>query len=139
MVQTLMQEDNWPHGSLSYFQSNGRCRVPRKGVASCPSSHLTHVITKKEVANQLFQLHTTYMSIKLFFDYVDAFWVLKIYMWCIGAQNIPHANHDMNATIILKNLKEMLKNMKYRLEGRKLDWFNIHELVVNMFTHYYLV
>lgn len=99
MVQTLMQEDYWPHGSFPCFQSNGRCHVSRKGVASCPSSHPTHVITKKEVSNQLFQLHTTYMSIKLFFDCVNAYWVPKIYMWCIGAQNIPHANHDMNATI----------------------------------------
>lgn len=66
MVQTLMQEDYWPHGSFSCFQSNGKCHVLRKGVASCPSSHRTHVITKKEVSNQLFQLHTKYMSIKFF-------------------------------------------------------------------------
>jgi len=39
--------------------------------------HIQHIITKKEVSNQLFQLHTTYMSIKLLFDYVDAYWVLK--------------------------------------------------------------
>ncbi len=77
------------------------------------------------------------MSIKFFLYYVDAYWVPKIYMWCIGAQNIPHANHDMNATI--KGFKEMFKTIKYRLEGRKLDRFNIYKLFVNMFTHYYLV
>jgi hypothetical protein len=38
-----------------------------------------------------------------FFDYVNAYWVPKISMWCIGAQNI-----DTNAVIEAYhgNLKE---------------------------------
>lgn len=60
-----------------------------------------------------------YRLTKSLFDYVDAYWVLKTSMWCIGAWNIPHANQDTNAIIEAYhgNLKKQLKSMKCRLEG----------------------
>jgi hypothetical protein len=108
MVQTLFQKKFGPFG-IMFVQ----------GVSPHPSSQAA---IDKEALIQLSNLQTMYPSTKSFFDYVDAYWVPKISMWCIGARNIPHVNQDTNVAIEAYhgNFKEQLKSMKCRLEGRKL-------------------
>jgi len=98
-------------GDIMYFQR----------VSSRPSSQ---VVVEKEALIQLSNLWTMYPSAKSFFDYVNAYWVLKTSIWCIDAWNIPHANQDTNATIEAyhRNLKKQFKSMKCRSERRGLIW-----------------
>jgi hypothetical protein len=80
-----------------------------QGVSPHPSSQ---GVTKKETLIQLSNLQIMYPSAKSFFDYVDAYWVLKTSMWCTNAWNIPRANQDTNFIIEVyhMNLKKQLKS-----------------------------
>jgi hypothetical protein len=73
---------------------------------------------------------------KPFLDYVDAcaYLVQKVHVWCIEMWNIPYVNQDMNVTLkaSLGNLKEKLKNMKCRFEGRRLDSLLMWSPIIGM-------
>ncbi len=50
--------------------------------------HPTQVEVEREALNKFCQPYTKYPSIKPFFDYIDAYWVPKVGMWCTNAWNI---------------------------------------------------
>ncbi len=86
-------------------------------------ARLTQAKVERNPLNNLCQLHTKYLSAKPFFYYINAYWVPKVGMWCIGVRNIWYVSKHINATIEVYhgNLKERLKNMMCRLEGWRLN------------------
>jgi hypothetical protein len=58
-------------------------------------------------------------------------------MWCVGNQNIPHAEHDMNSSMesFHNNMKRILYFSEERFTRGKMDWL-IYCLVGDVLTHY---
>lgn len=63
--------------------------------------------------------------------------MLKLDIWLIGNQCLPHAGQDTNVAIISYhgNMVAVLRASKSRLVGRQVDWL-IHELTHDIIMKY---
>jgi len=70
-----------------------------KGVGVRLGLDLTQIVAEGNALNEICKLHTKYPLIKPCFDYIDAYWVPKVDMWCTCERNIHYANQSTNVTI----------------------------------------
>ena len=75
---------------------------------------------------------------KEFMDYFEKYLSGNMMMWVIGFCNIPHADHDTNATVesYHANMKSILISSQQRLIRKRIDWLIFH-LTWDVFTHYW--
>jgi hypothetical protein len=77
-------------------------------------------------------------STKVFFEYINSY-LLGAKGWDVVHRFLKHSTCQTRHNVAIEayhgNLKERLKSMKCKLEGRRLDWL-IHQLVGNLLIHY---
>jgi hypothetical protein len=72
---------------------------------------------------QIELLGTSFPNAIQFNKYLKDHWLLKVKMWCVGNQNIPHARQDMNSSVesFQNNMKRILYSSRERFTKCKMD------------------